>query len=294
VLGVGDESISRFSAFRNKSNAVQTHNRGANMAFHLKRWNPDTMKQNSTVLIIGKRGAGKSSLLVDMMYYLHMNGHIDFCIGFSPTEEANQELSKFIPRTLIHTSYKPGIIERVYEAQRRASKRSAKLQRVCIILDDCMWEKSAFNTDIVRRLFFNSRHYNITLILTAQYCMDLPPALRSNIDIVMCARDLVVNNRERLFKNFFGIFEDFKKFNRVMLAATEDFQFLMIVNNDSRSTKAEDLLFHYRADITLRNKRFRVGRKIYWKYNDRVGIDEDARRASVATLDATNRVILEK
>ena len=138
-----------------------------------------------------------------------------------------------------------------------------------------------FNSETMRRLFFNSRHYKICVMMLAQYCMDLNPSLRGNIDLVFVARDLVVANRERLYRSYFGVFPTFGQFDRVMTTVTESFTFLVLVNNDVRSNRPEDVLFHYKADIDL--PPFRLGRKIYWKMDSKVGKEEDLAASSSAT-----------
>ena len=40
----------------------------------------------------------------------------------------------------------------------------------------------------IRGIFMNGRHWRITFMLTMQYCMDLPPDLRTNIDFVFILR----------------------------------------------------------------------------------------------------------
>jgi hypothetical protein len=257
---------------------------------HLKRWDPSRLNPLSTILIIGKRGSGKSSLMRDIAYHLSRNRKIDYAVGFSCTEDSNQSLGTFLPRSLVHTSYKASVVNKVYETQRRHSK-SGKAENVMLILDDCLWQKSMFNSETMRRLFFNSRHYKICVMMLAQYCMDLNPSLRGNIDLVFVARDLVVANRERLYKSYFGVFPTFGQFDRVMTTVTESFTFLVLVNNDVRSNRPEDVLFHYKADIDL--PPFRLGRKIYWKMDSKVGKEEDLASSSVTNLTGDLKIVLD-
>lgn len=260
------------------------------MALHLKKWDPTSLNPRSTILIIGKRGSGKSVLMKDIAYHMSCRKSIDFAVGFSCTEDSNKNLSSFLPKSLVHTSYDPGVVSKIYDQQRKQSRRS-KPQNVMLILDDCMWKKSAFNGEVMRRLFFNSRHYNICIMLLAQYCMDLGPAIRGNIDLIFVARDLVVNNREKLYKNFFGIFDTFQKFDRVMSRVTENFTFLVLCNNDVRSNRPEDVLFYYKAALDL--PRFCLGRKIYWKMDSKVGADEEETRTTT-TAGKNVSIVLEK
>lgn len=260
------------------------------MSLRLKEFNPSRIKGNSTILIIGKRGSGKSVLMKDIAYHLARERKIDMGVGFSATEDSNKNLASFLPDSLIHKKYKPEIVQKIYSMQQKHSKRN-KMQNVALILDDCLYEKKQFNSDLVRKLFFNGRHYNLLIMLLAQYSMDLNPSLRGNIDIIFVARDLVFANRERLYKNFFGIFPTFSAFDKVMTTVTQDFNFLVLVNNDARSTKAEDVLFYYRANPDL--PEFRLGKKIYFKYDDRVGKRDDDDQESATGFSKTGRIILE-
>ena len=45
----------------------------------------------------------------------------------------------------------------------------------------------------------------MTLLLSAQYVMDLPPDLRTQVDYVFSLRENVMSNREKLYKQFFAL-----------------------------------------------------------------------------------------
>ena len=79
-------------------------------------------------------------------------------------------------------------------------------------------------------IFMNGRHWKILFMITMQYCMDLPPALRANIDYVFILRENIIQNREKLWKNFFGIFPTFDSFSEVMNACTENYECLVLDN----------------------------------------------------------------
>ena len=55
----------------------------------------------------------------------------------------------------------------------------------------------------------NGRHVKLMLYLTMQYCMDLSPDLRANIDYIFVLRENILANKEKIYKNFFGIFPTF-------------------------------------------------------------------------------------
>ena len=99
-------------------------------------------------------------------------------------------------------------------------------------------------------------------MLTMQYCMDLSPDLRANIDYVYILRENIIQNREKLYKNFFGIFPSFDMFNQVMTACTENYECL-VLDNTSKSNKIEDVVFWYKARLHHPGD-FRIGNAQYW------------------------------
>lgn len=93
--------------------------------------------------------------------------------------------------------------------------------------------------------------------------MDLSPDLRANIDYIFILRENIVQNREKLYKNFFGIFPTLDMFNQVMNSCTENHECL-VLDNTSKSNKIEDCVFWYKANI---HKNFRIGSPQLWQYH---------------------------
>jgi hypothetical protein len=91
--------------------------------------------------------------------------------------------------------------------------------------------------------------------------MDLPPALRANVDYVFILRENIIQNREKLYKSFFGIFPNFDMFNKVMDACTENYE-CIVLDNTSKSNRIEDCVFWYKARM---HKNFKVGAPEYWQ-----------------------------
>ena len=102
-------------------------------------------------------------------------------------------------------------------------------------------------------------------MLTMQYCMDLTPDLRANIDYIFVLRENILQNREKIYKNFFGIFPTFDMFNQVMNSCTENFECL-VLDNTSRSNKIEDCVFWYKAKL---HDNFRIGSPALWQFHQK-------------------------
>lgn len=96
--------------------------------------------------------------------------------------------------------------------------------------------------------------------------MDLPPALRANVDYVFILRENIIQNREKLYKSFFGIFPSFDMFCKVMDACTENYECL-VLDNTVKSNKIQDCVFWYKASV---RKNFRVGSPQLWNLHKKM------------------------
>ena len=185
------------------------------MSITLSKFNPKKIEERrvsgsgpATCVFIGKRGTGKSTLVADILYHLR---HINAGVAISATEDGNAFYSNFIPELLIHPEYKPDVIQQVITRQKEAikNKNTKSDKDVFLLLDDCMYDKKMIRDTNIRGIFMNGRHWRITFMLTMQYCMDLPPDLRANIDYVFILRENIIQNQEKLYKNFFWYFSTF-------------------------------------------------------------------------------------
>jgi len=132
-----------------------------------------------------------------------------------------------------------------------------------VLLDDCMYDKKMIRDPNIRGIFMNGRHWRLLFILTMQYCMDLPPDLRANIDFVFVLRENIVQNQDKLYKNFFGIFPDAQTFRETMNTCTEGYD-CMVLDNTSRSNKIEDCIFWYRAKP---ERQYKIGSRELWDFH---------------------------
>ena len=243
---------------------------------NIRKFDPSTIAPDAVVLLVGKRGTGKSTLLKDLMY--HMRHKLDFGLAMSPTEECTSDLSSYVPSSCIYNDFMGDKVDALLEEQRKAVKRGSG-RRVFLLLDDCMYDKKIMRGLNVRNLFMNGRHRRIFFINCQQYVMDMPPDLRSQVDFVFVMRDNIRSNKEKLWKFFFGIFSNFNDFNAVMDNCTQNFECL-VYNGKKASTNIEDCVFWYKADVTL--PKFKLCRDVYNRlhrryYRDREDEEEQER-----------------
>ena len=91
------------------------------MRIQIRKFNPAAqLKQTATVLLIGKRGSGKSTLMRDLMF--HMKDMLNFGIAMSPTEESTTSLGTFIPQSCIYNTFSSAALDVMLEIQRKSVK----------------------------------------------------------------------------------------------------------------------------------------------------------------------------
>lgn len=234
------------------------------MALQLKKFDPSKIPDDKTCVFIGKRGTGKSTLVTDILWHKR---HLPAGIAMSGTEEGNGHFRQFIPDLFVYSKYDREAIEKLVARQKALVSRlgKEKTPAVFLLMDDCMYERSFMRDECIRELFMNGRHFKIFFMMTTQYVMDMTPMIRSNTDYVFVLRDNVKQNRENLYKAFFGMFPSMAVFNAVMDACTENYECL-VLDNTSKSNKIQDCVFWYKAPI---RKNFRVGGPAFWQYHQR-------------------------
>jgi len=224
------------------------------MKLELKKFNPALLKDDSTVVVIGKRGVGKSVAVKDILSY-HKN--IPVGVVISPTEQSNQHFEKFIPKMLIYDEYSPDITKKFLDRQIKINQQSNNEKkkngstnidtRSFMILDDCLYDKSWVNDKSIRAFFLNGRHYKIFFLITLQYAMGIPPIFRSNIDYVFIFRNNIVKEQEKLYHYYAGMCPSLQVFQSILSQCTENYECL-VIDNKVQSNKLTDQLYWYKAN----------------------------------------------
>jgi len=225
------------------------------------------------IVLLGKRGTGKSFLIKDIMYH-----HRSIPVGtvISGTEESNEFYSEIVPKMFIHGEYNNGIIENILKRQRqilKQNKMSSQKQdpRTFTIMDDCLYDDKWTREKLMRMLFMNGRHWKIMLIISMQYPMGIPPNLRTNIDFTFILREPIIGNRQKIYNNYAGMFPTFEVFNQFMDKCTNNYE-CMVIDNTVQSNNLQDQVFWYKADG---HSNYQLGDKMYWELSRHLKDDED-------------------
>jgi hypothetical protein len=241
-------------------------------SLNLKKFDMSKIGKGSVVIMIGKRNTGKSFLCKDLLYYKR-----DIPIGtvISATEGANKFYSTMMPSLFIHEEFSPEIVNNLVKRQRLVIKKMQDQVDRCgnskidpwgfLILDDLMYDTSWVKNTTIRGLFMNGRHYKLLFMITMQYALGIPPALRSNVDYVFILRENINSNRKRLYEHYAGMFPTYEIFSQVMDQCTSNYECL-VIDNTTKSNKIEDMVFWYKAD---NHPAFKLGAPEFWQHHSR-------------------------
>lgn len=221
----------------------------------IKKFDVDSIQDNSSIVMIAKRNSGKSFLVRDLVYKLD----IPVLLVIAPTEKLNGYYKSFVPEQFIHYEYKTEILSRLFKRQenlinknreREREGKKALDSRVLLIMDDCLASRAAWAKDKnILELLQNGRHYNITYVLTLQFSLGIQPELRSNFDFIFLLSDDFGTNQKRLYDHYAGMFSSFDTFKEVFVNVTDNYG-CMVINSQKKSKNINEKVFWYRAEAT--------------------------------------------
>lgn len=223
----------------------------------IKTFKLKQMVENPSIVMIAKRGSGKSWVCRAILKHLDSRG-IPGGLIIAKTDKMNPFYSKFFPDLYIHYEYKSDILEKLLYRQEEMQNKNvdkAKIgkrvdRRIFLVMDDCLSSKTTWAKDKpIQEMFYNGRHYEITFVLTMQFPLGIGPELRCNFDYIFLLAEDFVSNQKRLFDHYAGMFPNFDSFRSVFLELTSDFGCMVISNRGNRQSFL-DKVFCYTAEET--------------------------------------------
>ena len=198
--------------------------------------NEITLNRESFILILSIRRSGKSFLISQLIYNFmnnaDENNKTSHLYMFSNTAKIDQKGQyNFVDKKSIFSA-KPENIERVVKRIVEIQKETHKKNHVLLVFDDI--DLSSKYSSSIEWLAVQGRHYNITVILSAQIATTaISPLIRNNYTYLFFRK----LNKETIEKTIYGMiinneFENAKDFREFVSDNIHDYQFIFY-NNDS-------------------------------------------------------------
>lgn len=229
---------------------------------HLRYFDPRSMKYNKfekhgpIIVIVGRRGCGKSFLLKDIMWHFR---DVPNVFVISGSEECNPFFGDFVPPRFIQYEYHSAYIE---EIRRRQTKEIAAFERsvtengqanttmdprIIVVLDDCLFDGVWTRDTQMKYIFLNGRHSKIMLIVTMQYPLGIPPMLRGNIDYAFIFKEYIDGNRKRIYANYgSACFPNYQTFCAVLDQTTQNNECL-VIDSTTQTNDLSQVISCYKA-----------------------------------------------
>jgi hypothetical protein len=226
------------------------------------------------------RNTGKSTLMKDLLYQHRHRFPIGLVL--SETNKESGDFKGLVPPLFTYDYYNQQAMDNLVLRQRRMVRQNGEgdvKNFAFVIVDDCMDDTSWVNHKTTKGIFKNGRHWDLFFLLSMQYCLGIPPTLRTCLDYIFILREPMQRNRRNLWINYASIFPTFEMFCDALDDLTQDYH-CMVIKNRVLSNKIEDVVFWYKAK---RHKPFRVGTNSWWNwaerhYNDRYEEEEEEQR----------------
>ena len=143
----------------------------------IKQLNPDIIPPStstmynsdqggSKIVIIGKPGTGKTTLIASLLY--QKRNIFPIGLVMSGTEDSNGYYKTLFPSTFVYNKLEETKISDFISRQKIAKKHLTNPWGV-LLLDDCTDDPKLFNKPLFHSLYKNGRHWKMWYILSLQY-----------------------------------------------------------------------------------------------------------------------------
>lgn len=235
----------------------------------VKRFNPCHSVRASpiNVAVVGKRNRGKSHILIQMAKEIDQERLLPKAIVLSSTDGVTGFFRKYFNPSFIYGDFNEDTLEKILSVQRKAVSQNKDPRKtgLLLIIDDSGFDKNFFASRVWRELVMNGRHYGITTLVALQDIGSFTPAVRAQLDYVVCLNESFTNGLDRLYRWIFGTYESLAEFKKAHEVITRNYG-AHVFDNISQGGNDEKILW-YRASHPL--PRFKFGSSEYQAYSNK-------------------------
>ena len=249
--------------FMTRMNVKSLDRKGKVYGFHLE----ENSQGNQRFLLANftlTHNSGKSLLLKSVM---QAKNFIPVCQIYSGTEDSNHSFAKNVPAVNIYNGLSNENIELFIKRQKIAMKHIPDNPWGLLGIDDCFERPSQFRDPLWLGIFKNSRQWKMVTLISMQWCFDLIPSERSQIDYSFIFAEPSDSVRKRLWSNFGSVVGSFNNFCDIMTQGTENHASIVFKNLES-SNKLEDRIGWHRTNLDIINSDWKFGHPLSWKFSE--------------------------
>lgn len=201
----------------------------------IKQFEWNKLGLDFTVVLYGKRRTGKTHFIKALSYQFRR--YFPTVIVFTKTK-FNGDLLKIFPDAYIYNDMDEATLERILDAQKafvgnvKSGPQPWVNARMLLVFDDVLSDKKnpRYN-EMLRKMFFEGRHFWISMVITSQDSKGLPPGLKQNTDLSVILPMAARRDRETLADNtlpFLWNDKDCREFLRLTMSIKHNF--LAVIN----------------------------------------------------------------
>jgi len=199
----------------------------------------DRLPEFFTISIIAKRNSGKTYLMTDVIKVLKKKKRVDRIVILTGSAGLNDDYKDVVDEKLI-LPFKEETLENIWKLQ--MTKPREQREHILIVLDDCLANPAALRSEMVNRLYTQSRHLQISLAVLSQYGAHLlTPLRKANSDVILWYK-LNLKGLENLWLSTSKIPKD--KFIQISEKfAGHNYQYMLLDNYIQSENPSDQLTF---------------------------------------------------
>lgn len=250
---------------------------------------------DSSISIFGARRTGKSTLLLDILYFLQKKKAIGRIAAITSTE-MNKFFKQHLPdATIFNTDNVEATIDNILAFQKEIIENDPNdgmPRQYTLILDDFSWMRAfSIYNELFARVFTTGRHYNIAVIILVQSPTGAMNWVRSNSDFVFILHTQGGREKERLWIDHLSflprqeyasfIDKNTMDYNAIVVNKTDPYKFGMDtvfnfkskninIDNIKKRKKLGDLTWRKDIDSKKTKKKTKITQNIDFQAMDEV------------------------
>jgi len=192
--------------------------------------------KHTALLIVGESASGKTLLVKRLLKDIKVDRKIVFGL--------RHEYDDIVDPQFVHENVNEELLRRILRFQTERVKLEKERQtcyydevnhplRMVMVFDRFL-DRGFTQSSTFQSLVVNSRHFLITVILTAQHATYFSPRVRMNMDAVLITGGCTVHSQlRRLYEEYFSVFNSFEKFRKVYESITGSKKYRVLVEDNT-------------------------------------------------------------